>query len=121
MVRKIVEGVKDEFGAYLPLPKRSSVKLDVVSPPSPLEVHPSSPAFIPSPDISLDELSKRIIIALDRATKTLLVNISAGDVSRDTLGSLKDTFIMIKDLKKEEKEFLDSLTEEQLIKLSNTL
>lgn len=102
MKRFIPGGVKDENGIYLPLPK----------PPT---VVPTSST--PDPDVSLDDIGKRIIVAMDRATKVLLSKISADDVSRETIGALKDCQIMYKDLRKDEKDLLESLSDEDLEKL----
>lgn len=69
---------------------------------------------IPITDTSLDDIGKRIINALDLAVKQLSTLVSGKDVSREVIGALKDCQMMLKDLKKDEKDFLDKLTEEEL-------
>lgn len=69
---------------------------------------------MPDIDVSLDDIGKRIIVAMDRATKTLLANITAGSVDRDTIGALKDCSVIYKDLRKDEKDLLDSLSDDEL-------
>jgi len=105
MAKKIIDGkivsVKDAQGAYLPISKE----------PEPVEV----PVSVD--DVALDDIGRRIVTALNRATKTLLANITAGSVDRDTIGALKDCSMMLKDLKKEESDYLSNASEEQLEKL----
>jgi len=96
-----IPGFKDENGIYAPLPKPRT-----------------EPDSAPNPDVSLDDIGRRVIIAMDRASKILLETISAGNVDRDTIGALKDVSMMLKDLKKEEKDYLESLTDEQLNSLT---
>lgn len=100
MNKRSIPGIKDESGAYVvPEPK----------------VMPK--AQEPTIDVSIDDIGKRIVIALDRATKTLLSNITSGSVDRDTIGALKDCASVLKDLKKEEKDYLSELSDEQLAEL----
>lgn len=103
MIKRSIPGFKDENGAYLPIK---------VMAPSPIPVKEE----LPDTDLSLDDIGKRIMLSLDRATKTLLANISTGDVSRETIGALKDAHSMFKDLKKEEKDILDNMSEDDLKK-----
>jgi len=101
MKKLILTSKKDENGMYL----KDSVK------PNTLEQDDSKD------DISLDDIAKRIVLALDRATKQLLTSITAGDVSREVIGSLKDCETMHRELAKKEKEFLENASDEQLQKL----
>lgn len=73
-----------------------------------------NPKPVSDPDLSLDDIGKRVILAVDTATKILLTSIIAGNVDRETIGALKDCQAMLKDLKKDEKDFLASLGDEQL-------
>lgn len=97
-IKRSIPGLKDENGIYVPM----------VAPKA--DIMPSAP----DPDVSLDDIGKRVIVALDRATKTLLQAITAGSVDRDTIGALKDCSMMLKDLKKDEKDYLESLTDEEI-------
>lgn len=103
MSRIIVGGTKDENGVFV----KSTPAISV----------PTTPKEVPDPDISLDDIAKRIVTALDRATKELLTQITSGDVSREVIGALKDCEAMHRELAKKEKEFLDSASDEQLEKL----
>ncbi len=99
MTRRIVHSTKDENGIYS---KAQEAK------PAPA---------LPEPDVSLDDIAKRIVTALNRATKHLLDQISGGDVSREVIGALKDCEAMHRELSKKEQEFLDSSSDEQLEKM----
>lgn len=79
---------------------------------------PILPSELPMPDVSLDEVAKRIVLGLERATKHLLDLISAGNVSREVIGALKDCETMHRELAKKEKDFLDSASDEELESLA---
>lgn len=100
MTQRIVGGIKDENGIFIKT--------------MPVIVAPASKEEIPNPDVNLDDIAKRIVLALDRATKELLTQISSGDVSREVIGALKDCETMHRELAKKEKDFLDSASDEQL-------
>jgi hypothetical protein len=93
---KKIPGFKDENGIYTSEPRKAA--------------EPDRP----TPNLSLDEIGKLVITALDRAVQHLLKKVTAGEVDRDVVGALKDCSMMLKDLKKDERDFLDSLTDEQL-------
>jgi hypothetical protein len=103
MTRKIIlppQAAKDEHGAYLP---------------------PSKPV-VPEPevdDISIDNLMGKGLLALSRLMKSVLVDITAKTYDRDTVMNLKDAMAMLKDLKKEERELLENLSDEELEKKLN--
>ncbi len=101
MTKRSIPGYKNEDGQYVSIPL----------PQAPMQVAES-----PNPDVSLDEIGKRIIIAMDRATRQLLTSISNGDVSREVIGALKDCQSMYKDLRKDEKEILESMSDEDIAK-----
>lgn len=84
-----------------------------MEPPKPEPVY----AKPQEPDVSLDDIANRIVLALDRATKHLLESVSAGDVSREVIGALKDCEAMHRELAKKEKDFLDNASDEQLEKM----
>jgi hypothetical protein len=100
VARKIIVSEKDANGIY-------TKQREVVEPPA-----------LPEPELSLDDIAKRVIQALERATKHLLEAISKGDVDRDTIGALKDCASVLKDLRKDEKELLESLSDEDLEKVA---
>lgn len=99
-MKRMVGGIKDENGVYTPMPRKAD--------PSP----------IPDPG-SLDEVGEVIILALSRAVKKLAEKIVADDVSRETIGALKDCEAMHRELSKREREFLSSLSNDELEKLAN--
>jgi hypothetical protein len=99
MSRIIIGGSKDANGIF------------VKTPESPI-LEPT--LKLPNPDVNLDDIAKRIVVALDRATKELLTQISSGDVSREVIGALKDCEAMHRELAKKEKDFLDGASDEQL-------
>jgi len=106
MTKRSIPGYKNEDGQYVPIPLPISAVGRVGR-----TVEES-----PNPDVSLDEIGKRIIIAMDRATRQLLTSISSGDVSREVIGALKDCQSMYKDLRKDEKEILEGMSDEDIEK-----
>ncbi len=78
---------------------------------------PSLSIAQPSIDVSIDDLLKKGLLGIERAIKHLLESITAGNVDREVIGCLKDCMTMLHELKRKEKEILDSLTDEQLDKL----
>lgn len=94
MTKKIVGGVKDENGIY------TSVKQE--------------PAAIESTDISIDDLLKSGLQIIRKALKAVSEDVNTGMPSRETIMNLKDLMSMLKDLKKEEKDLLETLSDEQL-------
>lgn len=68
-------------------------------------------------NISIDDLLKKGLLAIKRAMKSVLAEVSAGSPSRETIQNLKDLMAMLKELKKEEKDILDNLSDEELEKL----
>lgn len=104
--RYVGGGIKDDAGIFLP-PSRKIEEF-----PPPLALNISEPH-------SLDEIGDVIIVALGRAVSTLAKKIvNEGNVSRDVIGALKDCESMHRDLSKKEKEFLASLSDEELAKLA---
>ena len=103
-MRKIVDGtnvgVKDENGIYLP---STSIKKAPIS-----EVE----------DISIDSLLHRGFRTIHGIIRAIEVDVSTGAPSRETIMNLKDVMAMLKELKKEEREFLESLSDEDLVKLN---
>lgn len=103
MSRKIVDGqvlsTKDKNGIYLPS--------TIISKPKEIE----------TTDISIDVLLNRGLRAIYGVMRAVETDIGTGVPSRETIMNLKDIMTMLKELKKEEKEFLDSLTDDQLKEL----
>lgn len=99
-MRKIVTpptqglGEKDESGAY------------ILARPT-----------IPDPEVSIDELLKQSLTGLSRAVRHINGEISAGNVSREVIGNLKDVVAMLNELRKKEQEILATMSDEDLEKL----
>jgi hypothetical protein len=105
MTRRLVTGTKDSNGAYI---------TEQVSPPG--------PAPLPSDvitDISIDSLLNRGLRAIYGLMRAIETDIGTGAPSRETVQNLKDALGMLKDLKKDEKDLLDELSDEQLEKMAN--
>ena len=68
-------------------------------------------------DISVDDLLKGGLQAIKGIMKVVSQEINTGMPSRDTVMNLRDCMNMLYELKKKEKEFLDSMTDEELEKL----
>jgi hypothetical protein len=111
MAKKIITNntiqQKDENGIYLPPV--------MVSPPKKKRVRDPKPA-----DISLSDLMDKYLLLLYRETKHLLrESVSDGKLSKDSSHCMRENVRLIIDLKKKEKELLDSLSAEELDKLTN--
>ena len=104
MTRKIILGVKDDNGIYTKVESQVQV------------IEPVSQPIIT--DISIDNLMHRGLRAIYGLMKAIENDINTGAPSRETVQNLKDALTMLKDLKKDEKDLLDSMTDEQLEKLS---
>ncbi len=101
MTRKIVDGVKDENGMYLKVSPKVEVK----------EV----PDYI---DLSIDDLIKRGIRSIYGILKAVEQDVGTGAPERETVMNLRDVMTMLKELKKDERDFLDGLSDEELTKLA---
>lgn len=101
MTKRLVGGTKDVNGIYVP-----DTKPEQVPPTTQLS------------DTSIDDLLQLGLEAIRRAMKAIMVDISTGLPSRETIQNLKDVMSMLKDLKKEEKDFIDQASDEQLEKMS---
>lgn len=95
---KYIPGVKDKNGAYLP--------------PTPKALQPEDAG-----DISIDSLLKAGLQNIRGAMRAVTNDIGTGMPSRETIMNLKDLMTMLRDLKKEEQEFLKDLTDEELERL----
>lgn len=97
-MRKIVGGDKDENGIYTPAK---------VAPPT-------SVPDTDNGDIAIDDLLKAGLQNIKGAMKAVSSDINTGMPSRETIQNLKDLMSMLKELKKDEKDLLDSMTDDQL-------
>lgn len=97
-MRKIIGGAKDEQGIF--------VKEQAAPTPAP-----------ESTDISIDDLMRAGLQAIKGTMKAIMSDVNTGMPSRETVMNLKDVMGMLKELKKEERELLDNMTDEQLEKM----
>ncbi len=67
--------------------------------------------------LSIDELMRQGLEAIEQAMIYTKQAIKVGDFDRETIGNLKDLMTMLRDLKKEERDILDNLSTEDLEKL----
>jgi len=105
MKKLIVPGVKDASGAYIkteePKPKAKRFREPIAS------------------EISLNELMDKHLLLLFRETKMLLEESSKGQkLSKDSAHSMRENLKMIVDLKRKERELLDTLSTDELTKLA---
>ncbi len=96
MAKLLVGGTKDSNGIYTP-------KEQVAPTPAP---EPT--------DVSIDDLMRAGLQAIRGTMKAIMTDVNTGMPSRETVMNLKDIMGMLKELKKEERELLDNLTDEQL-------
>lgn len=104
-MRKIVEGVKDATGSFLP-------RL-----PSPPVESPKEDAV---PDtISIDSMLNASLTSLYRILRHINGEISSpAGPTRETIQNLKDVMTMLHELKKKEQDLLDDISDEELEKMS---
>jgi hypothetical protein len=69
-------------------------------------------------DVSIDDLMAKGLKILHSIMMIIEDEVASQQISRDSVMNLKDSMNMLRELKKEEKEFLDSLSEEELNKLA---
>lgn len=97
-MKKIVAGVKDNNGVYI-------------------SVRPNEEPT-PATDVSIDDLLKSGLEAIRVALAVVRAEINMKSFERDTIMNLKDILAMLRELKKDEKDFLSKLTDEELEKLT---
>ena len=103
MTKKIIPtGIKDSNGLYVKA----------------REAEPSPPPIIDY-DLSIDDLRLKGLLAIQRMMKYILEQSVRGLPDRDSVMTLKDCMMMLKDLKKDEDDTLSSLSIEQLERLRN--
>lgn len=101
-MKRTIPGYKDENGMFIKEPAKPI---------------PEAPVPVKDPDVSLDDIARRIVLSLDWATRQLLEKVKSGEVGREVIGALKDCETMHRELAKKEKEFLENATDEQLERL----
>lgn len=103
-------GVKDENGIYLPStpPELKAAVRGVLESTKTKLVE----------DISIDSLLHRGFRTIHGIIRAIEIDVGTGAPSRETIMNLKDVMAMLKDLKKEEREFLESLSDEDLVRLN---
>lgn len=109
MTRKIIGGVKDSNGIFMPAPPE--LKAAAKSALEPVKVE--SPSTDPD---SIDDLLKRGIRVIYNLMRVIEGEVLGGNPDRETIQNLKDIMTMLKDLKKEEKDLLSELSDEELSK-----
>lgn len=93
-MRKIVDGMKDSSGAYV---KEDTRVL---------------------PNVSIDDLLKESLINLQRiVSKISIETTKTGFPAKEIIQAQKDCVSMLQDLKKTEKELMENMSDEELIKL----
>lgn len=97
---KIIPGYKDENGIFIKEPRTAQPVVDKHEEPG---------------DISIDALMGRGLKCLYALIRHLEVDVL--HPSRETVQNLKDVMAILKELKKDEKDFLESLSDEELLKL----
>ena len=76
----------------------------LIDTPTPAPKEPETPVLDDN-EVSLDKMSRRVLRSLEWATRNIEHAMKHGDISRETIGSLKDCQTMIRELKKEEKDY----------------
>ena len=97
----VAGGVKNERGSFLKVAKLKEEK----------------PSGDPS-DTSIDSLLNCGLQQIKGLVRAITAEVNLGTASRETVQNLKDIMTLLLDLKKKEKEFLDTLTDEELEKLA---
>lgn len=104
-MRKIVEGVKDSKGSFLP-------------PLPPVKVEAPKEEAIPD-TISIDNMLNTSLTSLYRILRHINGEISSpAGPTRETIQNLKDVMTMLHELKKKEQDLLNEISDEELEKLS---
>lgn len=101
--RRIPGGVKDANGIFI----RRQVE------ETPAKAVESLPPMV-DPELSLDDILKRQMMILDRATRHLAMRAATGAMSKDEIQSLATCIKVTMELKLKENELLDTLDDEAL-------
>ncbi len=79
------------------------------------EAKDKAPPLAASEHLSIDNILRKGLESLDKMMD--IVHAESQNPSRETVQNLKDLMSILKELKKEEREFLDSLSDDALEKL----
>lgn len=96
-MKKIIGGVKDENGIFTKNPTPPIVQ-DVVT----------------ITDISIDHLMREVLTNIAGIIRAVKLDVGTGMPSRESVQNLKDCQAMLKDLRKDEQDYLDALSDEEL-------
>lgn len=94
-MKKLIHSSKDASGAYIKPDQEAAVPIVVG-------------------DISIDDLMKKGLLAIQRVMQACLIDASTGVPSRESVMNLKDIMAMLHELKKKEQELMDEMSEEEL-------
>lgn len=97
-------GIKDDTGAYVKQP---------VSPPA------APPAPPIDADVSLDDVHQRLLLVLDRETKRLSIQSATDLLSKDQGIAFERCVKVLREFKKEERDYLEALKNLQTKEPSN--
>lgn len=103
-MKRSIPGLKDEHGVYVNAPVKEPEQVKVQA---------------PDPDLSLDDILKRQLLALNRVTVQLTTRSASGDMTKDEIQSLATCIKVTLELKAKENELLDTLSDEELEKAAN--
>lgn len=99
--RRSIVSVKDDTGAYVK-----------VATPPPQDVPPPPPPPIDK-DVSLDNVHERLMQVLDRETHRLLTQSAAELLNKDQGVAFERCVKILREFKKEEREYLEALASTQ--------
>lgn len=108
MTKRTVPGYKNADGVYEKLPVEKTVSSTV------------EPSDIIPANLSIDDLMRQGLENIYGIIRAIKVDVGSGAPSRETVMNLKDVMTMLRDLKKEERDLLDDLTDEELEKLAKS-
>jgi hypothetical protein len=75
--------------------------------------------YIQDESEDIDELLKRGLSNISKMMKIISEQATEGTFDRDTVQNLKDLMTMLKDLKKQQQDLLDTMSDAELEKLAN--
>lgn len=68
----------------------------------------------PSTDVSIDSMLLKGLTIIDRMMRIIMMDVSSGSPSRESVMNLKDCMNLLQTMKQNESEILDIMTTEQL-------
>jgi hypothetical protein len=102
MSKRVIPGYKDVDGVYVKEPVVEETK---------------APEPIPE-DLSIDDLMGRGLKAIYGIMRAITADVATGDPSRFTVMNLKDVMAILQTLKKDEKDLLNKLSDNELEKIA---